>query len=72
MPDLPNMGQERDIEGFREFFSNPNFRTDGLKVANHLEVIKHFVRSIPPSLFVGLAYMNFGKLENTKTTVPTS
>ena len=32
MPDLPNMGYERDIESFREFFENPNFRTDGLKI----------------------------------------
>lgn len=32
MPDLPNMGYERDIESFREFFENPKFRTDGLKV----------------------------------------
>lgn len=32
MPDLPNMGWERDIEQFREFFSNPAFRTDGLKL----------------------------------------
>jgi elongator complex protein 3 len=32
MPDLPNMGIERDIEGFKEYFENPAFRTDGLKV----------------------------------------
>jgi len=32
MPDLPNMGFERDIAGFREFFENPDFRTDGLKI----------------------------------------
>ncbi len=32
MPDLPNMGIERDIEGFKEYFENPEFRTDGLKV----------------------------------------
>lgn len=32
MPDLPNMGMERDIESFREFFENPAFRADGLKV----------------------------------------
>ena len=34
MPDLPNMGWERDMESFREFFENPDFRTDGLKVAS--------------------------------------
>lgn len=32
MPDLPNMGMERDLEGFREYFENPAFRTDGLKI----------------------------------------
>jgi elongator complex protein 3 len=32
MPDLPNMGYERDILGFEEYFQNPAFRSDGLKV----------------------------------------
>ena len=32
MPDLPNMGFERDLEGFREYFENPLFRSDGLKL----------------------------------------
>jgi histone acetyltransferase (RNA polymerase elongator complex component) len=32
MPDLPNVGWERDVESFREFFENPAFRTDGVKV----------------------------------------
>mmetsp|Transcript_45203 Transcript_45203/g.51940 ORF Transcript_45203/g.51940 Transcript_45203/m.51940 type:complete len:551 (-) Transcript_45203:106-1758(-) len=32
MPDLPNMGYERDLEGFKEYFENPNFRSDGLKL----------------------------------------
>lgn len=32
MPDLPNMGLERDIYGFREYFENPLFRSDGLKI----------------------------------------
>lgn len=32
MPDLPNMGKDRDLEGFREYFENPNFRSDGLKL----------------------------------------
>ena len=26
MPDLPNVGWERDVESFREFFENPAFR----------------------------------------------
>ena len=32
MPDLPNVGMERDLESFREFFESPDFRTDGLKL----------------------------------------
>lgn len=32
MPDLPNVGMERDIAQFREYFANPAFRTDGLKI----------------------------------------
>jgi elongator complex protein 3 len=32
MPDLPNMGLERDYEQFVEYFENPAFRSDGLKL----------------------------------------
>jgi len=32
MPDLPNMGYERDLEGFLEYFENPLFRSDGMKL----------------------------------------
>ncbi|KIS71829.1 putative Elongator subunit ELP3 [Mycosarcoma maydis] len=32
MPDLPNVGVERDMEQFKEYFENPAFRTDGLKL----------------------------------------
>ncbi|CAP80313.1 Elongator subunit [Penicillium rubens] len=32
MPDLPNVGMERDLFQFQEYFENPNFRTDGLKL----------------------------------------
>mmetsp|Transcript_12088 Transcript_12088/g.19839 ORF Transcript_12088/g.19839 Transcript_12088/m.19839 type:complete len:596 (-) Transcript_12088:15-1802(-) len=32
MPDLPNTGLERDLSGFTEFFENPAFRPDGLKL----------------------------------------
>lgn len=32
MPDLPNMGYERDLEGFKEYFENPAFRSDGMKL----------------------------------------
>lgn len=32
MPDLPNMGLERDLQGMQEYFENPAFRSDGMKV----------------------------------------
>ncbi|KAF6002962.1 hypothetical protein CCYA_CCYA09G2568 [Cyanidiococcus yangmingshanensis] len=32
MPNLPDMDRERDVECFREFFENPAFRADGLKI----------------------------------------
>ncbi|KAI6796677.1 Elongator complex protein [Hortaea werneckii] len=32
MPDLPNVGLERDLFQFQEYFENPAFRTDGLKI----------------------------------------
>lgn len=32
MPDLPNMGWERDLAGFEEYFENPQFRSDGMKL----------------------------------------
>ena len=32
MPDLPNMDMERDLEQFKEYFENPDFRSDGLKI----------------------------------------
>ena len=32
MPDLPNVGRERDLEQFVEYFANPAFRSDGLKL----------------------------------------
>ncbi|KXS11064.1 histone acetyltransferase ELP3 [Gonapodya prolifera JEL478] len=32
MPDLPNVGIERDLEQFKELFENPAFRPDGLKL----------------------------------------
>ncbi|KAL7749008.1 Elongator subunit [Sorochytrium milnesiophthora] len=32
MPDLPNVGMERDMDQFKEYFENPAFRSDGLKI----------------------------------------
>jgi histone acetyltransferase (RNA polymerase elongator complex component) len=47
MPDLPNVGWERDVECFREFFENPEFRTDGLKLYPTL-VIRGEARQAEP------------------------
>ena len=52
MPDLPNTGLERDTTGFVEFFENPNFRPDGLKlVQNGLGTRQdyHYAEYQPPS-----------------------
>ena len=63
MPDLPNMGFERDIESFKEFFDNPQFRTDGLKLYPTLVIRgtglyelwkKGKYRNYPPSFLVDL------------------
>ncbi|KYK58870.1 hypothetical protein DCS_05888 [Drechmeria coniospora] len=32
MPDLPNISLERNVDQFREYFKNPAFRTDRLKI----------------------------------------
>lgn len=32
MPDLPNVGAERDLLSFEELFASPRFRPDGLKI----------------------------------------
>ena len=32
MPNLPNVTMERDLACFKEFFENPDFRVDGLKL----------------------------------------
>jgi elongator complex protein 3 len=32
MPDLPNVGWERDLASFRELFENPLYRPDGMKI----------------------------------------
>lgn len=63
MPDLPNVGWERDMESFREFFENPAFRTDGLKIYPTLVIRgtglyelwkKGLYRNYDPSLLVDL------------------
>jgi hypothetical protein len=37
MPDLPNVGWERDIEAFREFFENPEFRCGVFNFARRIQ-----------------------------------
>ena len=63
MPDLPHMGFERDIESFKEFFENPEFRTDGLKLYPTLVIRgtglyelwkKGKYRNYPPNFLVDL------------------
>lgn len=63
MPDLPNVDFERDIEQFIEFFENPAFRADGLKIYPTLVIRGTGLyelwktgryRSYPPSTLVDL------------------
>ena len=63
MPDLPNVGFERDIEQFREIFENPLFRPDGLKIYPTLVIRGTGLyelwktgryRSYPPHLLIDL------------------
>lgn len=63
MPDLPNVGQERDIDQFVEFFENPAFRPDGLKLYPTLVIRGTGLyelwktgryQSYPPSILVDL------------------
>ncbi|XP_056630788.1 elongator complex protein 3 [Diorhabda sublineata] len=63
MPDLPNVDLERDIEQFIEFFENPAFRADGLKIYPTLVIRGTGLyelwktgryKSYPPSVLVDL------------------
>nr|ASU54214.1 histone acetyltransferase [Hevea brasiliensis] len=51
MPDLPNVGVERDLESFREFFESPSFRADGLKIYPTLVIA---YRNYPPEQLVDI------------------
>ena len=56
MPDLPNVDLERDIQQFIEFFENPRFRPDGLKLYPTLVIRYRFVYkyvSCPQCVFQG-------------------
>jgi len=63
MPDLPNVDFERDVEQFIEFFENPAFRADGLKIYPTLVIRGTGLyelwktgryRSYPPDLLIDL------------------
>eukprot|EP00127_Corallochytrium_limacisporum_P004749 Clim_evm103s172 gene=Clim_evmTU103s172 len=63
MPDLPNAGLERDLFGFLEYFENPAFRSDGLKIYPTLVIRGTGLyelwktgryRSYPPNVLVDL------------------
>ncbi|CAG7833606.1 unnamed protein product [Allacma fusca] len=63
MPDLPNVGLERDILQFEEFFENPLFRPDGLKIYPTLVIRgtglyelwkKGIYKSYPPNTLIDL------------------
>ncbi|UYV74223.1 ELP3 [Cordylochernes scorpioides] len=63
MPDLPNVDYERDIWQFKEFFENPDFRPDGLKIYPTLVIRGTGLyelwksgkyKSYPPNLLVDL------------------
>ncbi|XP_035177131.1 elongator complex protein 3 isoform X1 [Oxyura jamaicensis] len=63
MPDLPNMGLERDTDQFVEFFENPAFRPDGMKLYPTLVIRSTGLyelwktgryKSYPPSTLVDL------------------
>ncbi|VEN62307.1 unnamed protein product [Callosobruchus maculatus] len=63
MPNLPNVDLERDLEQFIEFFENPEFRTDGLKIYPTLVIRGTGLyelwktgryKSYPPSVLVDL------------------
>ena len=49
MPDLPNVGWERDVQAFKEFFEDPKWRPDGLKIYPTLG----FFIFLSRSLFIG-------------------
>ncbi|OQR72902.1 elongator complex protein 3-like [Tropilaelaps mercedesae] len=63
MPDLPNVGFERDVLQFVELFKNPDFRMDGLKIYPTLVIRGTGLyelwktgryKSYPPALLVDL------------------
>ncbi|KAL5287785.1 ELP3 family protein [Megaselia abdita] len=63
MPDLPNVDFERDMEQFIEYFENPAFRSDGLKIYPTLVIRGTGLyelwktgryKSYPPSMLVDL------------------
>jgi hypothetical protein len=51
MPDLPNVGWERDIEAFREFFENPDFRCVVHEIRASSSCMMHFIDAPPNHAF---------------------
>ncbi|KAL3317759.1 Elongator subunit [Cichlidogyrus casuarinus] len=63
MPDLPNVGWERDMAQFAEYFENPQFRSDGLKIYPTLVIRgtglyelwrNKLYKSYPPNMLIDL------------------
>ena len=64
MPDLPNVDLERDIQQFIEFFENPRFRPDGLKLYPTL-VIRYSICSC--IIAINVCFRGTGLYELWKT-----
>lgn len=56
MPDLPNCGTERDIWQFQEYFENPAFRSDGLKLYPTLVIRGTGGSLLPPPRSANMYY----------------
>ncbi|KDE02761.1 elongator complex protein 3 [Microbotryum lychnidis-dioicae p1A1 Lamole] len=48
MPDLPNVGVERDMEQFQEYFENPEFRYKNYSPNALVDIVARILALIPP------------------------